>query len=444
MNLKNRSISRRTILRGFGATLALPYLEIMGGRTLAAATGGKEPARLACFYIPGCINHYNWYPEETGSDYTLAPSHQPLKHHRERFSVVTGLSHIEGRISGHPHAYNWLTGHNININPGAHSNTISMDQVAARHLGPTYVPSLQLSHSDGTGTTTLSRNAQGVDLPATKNYRTVFERLFPPADKKQLKDAQARIELNRSVLDTATGDVKSFRNKLGRIDQQRLDQYLTSVREVEQRLAQREQIVQRGRPKFDEKGVRLVPAGPNLMRDHIELMIDLIALAFQTDMTRVVTQSLGGEGGPNYDDYKDWAKKAGAQLRGAHDFHHKGSGNRGADNPDTKVIGYRDEMFCASIARLMDKLHNTQAQNGTLLDNTVLLLGGSQISSHSGGNFPMLLAGGNKLGFKHGQHVKWKSNQKSASDLYLTILQRLGCPVKQFKESQGVLDELLV
>mgnify|MGYP002623972837 FL=1 len=216
------------------------------------------------------------------------------------------------------------------------------------------------------------------------------------------------------------------------------------MREVEQRLTEREKIVRRGRPQFDEQGVKLEPKlGTNHMREHIEMMFDLIALAFQTDMTRVVTQSLGGEGGPNYDDYKDWAKKAGAQLRGAHDFHHKGSGNRGADNPDVKVIGYRDEMFCSMLARLMDKLQSIEANDGTLLDHTVLLLGGSQIGSHGAGNFPMLLAGGTKLGFKHGQYIKWQKDKPSASDLYLTILQQLGCPVNSFKESKGTLSEIL-
>ena len=179
------------------------------------------------------------------------------------------------------------------------------------------------------------------------------------------------------------------------------------------------------------------------MQEHIELMMDLIALAFQTDMTRVVTHSLGGEGGPNYDDYKVWAKNAGASLRGAHDFHHKGSGNRGADNVDVKVLGQRDAMFCASLARLMEKLKSIEAHDGSLLDHTVLMLGGSQISSHSGGSFPMLLAGGRKLGFQHGQHVKWAGGTKPASDLYLTILQQMGCPVKSFKESTGPLSEIL-
>lgn len=444
MNSKNIRVTRRTALRGMGAVIALPCLEVMGGRTLAASAGRSDPSRLACFYIPGAINHYNWFPEDEGPNYTLAPSHRPLAHHRDHFSVLTNLLHIQGRISGHEHPYNWLTGTNIKITPGTITNTISMDQVAAKHLGPTYVPSLALSFQDGVGTRTLSRNAMGADIPATANYRTVFERLFPPADGEQLREAEARLALDRSILDTALGEVHDLQRVLGSVDRQRLDQYLESVREVERRLTDREQILARGRPQFDEDGVRLEPEGENRMREHIELMMDLIALAFQTDMTRVVTHSLGGEGGPNYDDYKDWAQQAGASLRGAHDFHHKGSGNRGADNPDVKVIGYRDEMFCACLARLMDRLRSIEASDGTLLDHTVLLLGGSQISSHSGGSFPMLLAGGRNLGFRHGQHRKWESGTKPASDLYLTILQQLGCRVNSFKESSGPISELLV
>jgi hypothetical protein len=436
-------LSRRSVLHGLGATIALPFLEIMGGKTLAAAMQRNDPPRLACFYIPGGINHYNWFPEETGPKYTLAPSHLPLAHHRDDFSVLTSLSHIEGRITGHVHPYNWLTGHNINITPGAITNTVSMDQVAAKYVGPTYLPSLSLSWHDGIGTSTLSRNALGVDIPAIADYRTVFNYLFPPSDKDQLKAAQGRIALDRSILDTALADVKDLRRKLGYIDQQRVDQYLESIRDVEQRLTDRESILERGRPAFDEENVKLIPQGKNSMQEHIELMMDLIALAFQTDMTRVVTQVLGGEGGPNYEEYKTWSSKTGAPLRGAHDFHHKGTGNRGADNPDVRVIGLRDAMFSACLARLMDKLKAIETKDGTLLDHTVLLMGGSQVSSHSGGNFPMLLAGGKKLGFKHGQHVKWKSNERSASDLYLTILQQMGCPVKSFKESTGPLTEIL-
>ncbi len=441
MNPKTHAISRRTMLRGLGATMALPYLEIMGGSTAAAAVGAAEPRRLACFYIPGAINRHTWFPKDTGRNYTLAAGHKPLERHRDDFSVLTNLSHITGRISGHVHPYNWLTGHNINLIPGTITNTVSMDQVAAKHLGPTWVPSLALSFTDGVGTASLSRNSMGVDIPATANHRKVFEKLFPPADKDQLQDAQARLALNRSVLDTAAGNIKDFQRQLGIDDRRRLDQYFESIREVEKRLDDSKLILERGRPKFDESAVNVQPQGKNSMREHIELMTDLIALAFQTDMTRVVTHSLGGEGGPNYDEYKDWAQNAGAPVRGAHDVHHKGQA--GADSPEAKVLGSRDLMLVTCLARLMDKLKTVRSADGTLLDHTVLLFGGAQISSHSGKSFPTLLAGGRNLGFKHGQHLKWESDKRPMSDLYLTILQQLGCPVTNFKESAGPITELL-
>ena len=431
-------ISRRAVLRGLGATVALPFLESLG-----AATPVVDPRRLACFYIPGGINPYHWFPKDTGPAYTIAPSHRPLAHLRDQFTVLTGLSHIQGRISGHVHPYNWLTGHNINLTPGAITNTISMDQVAAQHVGPTYLPSLALSWQDGVGTRTLSRNSLGVDIPAIADYRAVFERLFPPADRTQLKEAQARLALDRSILDTATGSAKDLRGRLGNGDRERLDQYLESIRSVERRMDDRKDILERGRPEFDESSVLLKPQGKNSMKEHLELLVDLIALAFQTDMTRVVTHCLGGEGGPNYAEYQEWAKKAGAPVRGAHDVHHKGSGGRGEDTPDVKVLGLRDEMMTACVARLMERLKATPAKDGTLLDHTVILFGGAQISSHSGKSFPLLLAGGRKLGFKHGQHVKWQTDTRPASDLYLTILQRLGCPVTSFKESSGPIAELL-
>ena len=440
---KKRIMSRRAVLGGLGATLALPFLDGLGGKTLAAGLKRRDPSRFACFYIPGAISQYKWFPQDTGSDYTLAASHKPLAHHRDHFSVLTGLSHIKGRISGHVHPYNWLTGHNINLVPGTKTNTISVDQVAAKHLGSTYLNSLVLSWTSGVGVTTLSRNSLGVDIPATADYRQVFERLFPPADQAEIRKKQERLALNRSILDTAMGNVKDVKRKLGRIDQERVDQYLHSVRDVEKRLIQKEAILEDGRPKFDESKVRLEREVNNSFQEHVELMTDLIVLAFQTDMTRVATQCLGGEAGPNYDDYKAWAQKAGAQQRGTHDVHHKGGGNRGADNPDVIALSYRDEMLCACMARFMDKLKEIRASDGTLLDHTAILFGGAQTASHVGSSFPTILAGGKALGFKHGQHVKWSKDKRPMSDLYLTILQQLGCPVNSFKESVGPIGDLL-
>ena len=442
MNEK-RIMSRRAVLGGFGATLALPYLEGLRGKTLAAGLKRSDPSRFACFYIPGAISQYKWFPQDTGTDYTLAASHKPLAHHRDHFSVLTGLSHIKGRISGHVHPYSWLTGHNINLVPGTKTNTISVDQVAAKHLGSTYLNSLVLSWTSGVGVTTLSRNSLGVDIPATADYRKVFERLFPPADRAEIRKKQERFALNRSILDTAMGNVKDVKRKLGRIDQERVEQYLHSVRDVEKRLLEKEAILEDGRPKFDESKVRLERGAKNSFQEHVELMTDLIVLAFQTDMTRVATQCLGGEAGPNYDDYKVWAQKAGAQQRGTHDVHHKGGGNRGADNPDVIALSYRDEMLCACMARFMDKLKEIRASDGTLLDHTAILFGGAQTASHVGSSFPTILAGGKALGFKHGHHVKWPKDKRPMSDLYLTILQQLGCPVNSFKESVGPIGDLL-
>ena len=441
---KKRIMSRRAVLGGLGATLALPFLEGLGGKTLAAGLKRRDPSRFACFYIPGAISQYKWFPQDTGSDYTLAASHKPLAHHRDHFSVLTGLSHIKGRISGHVHPYSWLTGHNINLVPGTKTNTISVDQVASKHLGSTYLNSLVLSWTSGVGVTTLSRNSLGVDIPATADYRKVFERLFPPADRTEIKKKQERLALNRSILDTAMGNVKDVKRKLGRIDRERVEQYLHSVRDVEKRLLQKEAILEDGRPKFDESKIRLEREAKNSFQEHVELMTDLIVLAFQTDMTRVATQCLGGEAGPNYDDYKVWAQKAGAQQRGTHDVHHKGGGNRGADNPDVIALSYRDEMLCACMARFMDKLKEIRASDGTLLDHTVILFGGAQTASHVGSSFPTILAGGKAMGFKHGQHVKWPKDKRPMSDLYLTILQQLGCPVNSFKESAGPIGDLLV
>jgi hypothetical protein len=441
--MTSMKFNRRSVLRGFGATLALPALEIMTGQTQAATKGEGDPGRLACFYIPGAINQYNWYPKDTGFDYTPGATHEPLKHHRDKFSILSGLSHIGGRITGHKHPYNFLTGHNIAETPGVLTNSVSFDQVAAKHLGPTYLPSLALSWTSGVGAATLSRNSLGVDIPASSDYRKVFENLFPPADASQLKNARERIALNRSILDTATSEVKALKRKLGVVDRDRIEQYLESIRDVEKRLDDRDAILKTGRPEFDEESVRLAPQGKNSMKEHLELMMDLIALAFQTDMTRVVTHCLGGEAGPNYSEYPEWAKETGAPTRGTHDYHHKGSGNRGADNPDTRLIGKRDHLFMTCLARLMDKLESIKASDGSLLDHTTLMMGGSQISSHSGSNFPMMLAGGKKLGFRHGQHVKWDKDERSASDLYMTILQQLRCPVEKFKESKGDLSEIL-
>lgn len=439
---KGMRISRRTALRGLGATIALPYLEAMGSVTVAATAGKKDPPRLACLYIPGGINPYHWYPKEAGFNYTTPLSHRPLEHHRDNYTVLTHLSHIDGRVAGHVHPQNWLTGQVLMPETtGMVKNTVSMDQVAAAHIGNTHLPSLPLAFVSGVGNATLSRNAQGVDIPSTGDPKTVFQMLFPPSDPTELKKAQARLALDKSIFDTAMADVKRLRLGLGRSDRHRIDQYLHSVREIEKRIHLKSEVLETGGPQFNRSAVRLAGTAGTMV-EHFEIMIDLTALAFQTDMTRVTTIPFGGEIGPNTKDFTDWALKTGANVTGAHDLWHKAQ-DQAKDYPAMISLGYRDEALCKLVARLMDKLAATRASDGTLLDHTAIMFGGSQLVSHSGETFPMMLAGGKKLGFKHGQHLKWKKKERPASDLYLTILQQMGCPVKSFKESREPIGEIL-
>ena len=310
------------------------------------------------------------------------------------------------------------------------TNTVSMDQVAAKHLGPTYV-CLALSWGSGVGDRTLSRNFLGVDVPALADYKTIFNKLFPPADKKQLSEMKARYQLDKSFWITLSS-VKELKRKAGKADQSRIEQYIESIRDVEKRFTIKEEILDKGRPQFDENGINLTPQGKNKWKI-ISILMDMIAIAFQTDMTRVVTHVLGGEGGPNYEEFTTWALEHGKKPLGAHDSYHKIG----------PVIQSRDTLLCAQLARLMKKLQDTQVSNGTLLDNTSILFGGAQVRSHSGDNFPTILAGGKALGFKHGQHLSYRKRTVPMSDLYLTILQQLRCPVKSFKESRGNISQLI-
>ncbi|MCG8585677.1 MAG: DUF1552 domain-containing protein [Pirellulales bacterium] len=448
---KTVSLSRRTVIRGMGCTIALPFLEAMGTHTLAASTGKKEPPRFASFYIPGAINYYDWFPKKTGFNYDIAPSHEPLARHRADFTVLTHLSHHVGKTGGHTFPRNWLTGHNLGAKPGSISNSVSVDQVAAQHIGDTYLPSIALSWGDGVANATLSRDLNGRDIPAHGNHKRVFNLLFPPIDPKQRREAQLRLERDKSILDTAMQDVNRMRKRVGQIDRQRLDQYFDTIRDVEKLIALRSRMLNQGTPQFNGEGIQLHPKNAGSMEEHIELMMDLIALAFQADMTRIVTQALSDEIGPFYDEYGVWAKQSGwAKLprgwgeapTGTHGIYHQ-MYVQPADHPVSLMMGLRDRLYCSLLSRLIDKLKAIESVDGCLLDHTILMLGGCQVHTHSGKSFPMILAGGKNLGFKHGQHLKWNEGERVASDLYLTILQQMGCPVKSFKESRGPISEIL-
>ena len=453
-NTRITNPTRRAVIRGMGGMITLPFLEALNRKALAATelTKKKDPSRLVCMHIPGAIHRENWFPKDVGPGFELSPTLQHIARHRDDFSVLSGLSHM-GNPGAHMSGVMWLTSSNLYQSAGSHIISISMDQVAARYLGKeTYVPSMPLSHGRGSGNFTLSCNAQGVSITSTGSHRLAFEALFPPNSPEQIAEAQARVAKDKSILDLALGDIRGVRRRISQADQGRLDLYLDSIRTIENRLEQQSKFLAEGGPEMDKafmetKGLTLV--------QHGDLMHDIIVLALQADMTRVITHQLGPEqGGGQWPDWKIWGKRGGMTDEylgswGAHPLWHGGSTPAWNPQPEhitiarVKALAERDKDITIQLGRLMDKLKAVDAHEGTLLDHTAILFGGTQVTSHSSDNYPTVLAGGKHLGFKHGKHLKWKRYEKPMSNLFLTILQQLGCPETKFGQSNGIISELM-
>jgi hypothetical protein len=445
-------LSRRTVLKGLGGAIALPYLDIMA-TAVRAAGQTADPPRMVFFYIPGAILRPAWFPQEVGPNYTLPQTIRHIERHRDQFTMVSGTMHIEGQVGGHGHKLNFLTAHNVRQSFGTITNSISVDQVAAQHFGETYLPSLVMSFGTEGGDhgVTLSRNAQGADIPPVASPQAVFDLLFPPEDPARLQAATRRLALRKSILDATGEQARGLRRRLGVSDQRRVDEYLDSVREVERRAAMRKVVLSQPRPDVRTERLNLdFPVEFNQpitsMREWMEVMTDLIVLGFQTDMTRVVSYALGDEGTPgSYGrEWVEWKEKFKPRFDNAHDMHHKGGELEELDSPEAQAFGARDALIVQCFGRMLDKLAAIPARDGTLLDHCQLLLGGAQDRTHRAVNFPLLVAGGKKLGWKHGQHVRYEPRKVPTSDLFLTMLQAAGCPVESFKESRGPLTELLV
>ncbi len=446
-------LSRRTALKGLGGMIALPYLEAMNPHSLHAANKSEaEPPRMAWFYIPGAILRPAWFPQQTGIDYELPQTITNIERHRDNFTMISGTMHIEGQVGGHGHKLNWLTAHHVRQSVGTITNSISVDQLAAQHFGHTYLPSLVLSFGTEGGDhgVTLSRNPQGADIPPMASPRAVFNSLFPPEDAAQLQATQERLALKKSILDAAIDEIRSLHRQLGASDQRRVDAYLTTVRDVEQRVTSRREILEMPRPKVNIEGINLDQEiewkePVTSIKQWMEAMTDLIVIAFQTDMTRVVTYALGDEGTPGYygREWVEWKEKYKHNFGNPHNMHHNGGNLNELESADAKAFGARDALYITCFGRMLDKLQATPATDGNLLDYCQLLIGGAQDKTHRAVNFPLLVAGGKKLGWKHNQHVQFDQGKVPTSDLFLTMLQAAGCPVERFKESRGPLSELL-
>jgi len=439
-------LNRREALRGLGASLALPLLDCM--QPLRAVEKDVRARRSVFIYLPNGVNTNDFEMAKAGKDYEFSRILKPLEKHRGNVTPISGLYHPNSFGIAHSATQTWLTG--ARHGP-TDRNTVSVDQLIAGVTGlKTRFPSLELSNQG----IRLAVNADGIQLPAERNPAVVFKRFFmEPAGGV----AKQRRRLNRkeSMLDLVLGDAKSLAKKLGQEDRGRLDQYLGAVREVEKRTKRAETWLETPRPKIDSGVAGKLNHNVPLERlgEYLRTMYDIIVLAFQTDMTRVVTFNTGNEGtGPAVPEI--------GVNRDRHSLSHH-NGNKEA----LKQLTRSDEFNVLQFSYFLSRLSEVREGDGTLLDTTLALYGSglSYGNSHGTTSLPLVLAGGAKLGLKHGAHVDYNQQIKEFkgygqgvsvyhspvntrahfSNLLLTIAQKMGVETKAFADSNGVISEIL-
>jgi len=413
------SLTRRHFLRAAGGSLALPWLD-------AWARPGKPEARqrMVCLCAPLGLHPAYLFPEKAGKDYESTPYLDVIKDFRNDTTIISGLCHA-GNNPGFAHqaSASFLTGAPGAGRPGF-KNEISLDQYAAELMvGETRYPTLSLS-GEGQG---LSWTRTGAPVPAAVSPSRVFAKLFLPDGPEEIKAQGRRLADGRSILDDVGGEAKSLRGALGADDREKLDEYATSVRDLEKRLAQDELWFKKPKPKVDAKPPADVQQAADLI-GRTRLLFDLTHLALATDSTRLITIMLGGS---------TFAPPIPGVTLGHHDLSHHGK-----EPTKLEQLKIVELETMKQLRDLLTKLRGTKEEGATLLDRTTVFLGSNlgDGSSHSVKNLPVLLAGG---GFKHGQHLAFDpANPPPLCNVFVSILQRLGLQVDKFSSSTGTLTGL--
>ncbi len=432
-----KPIDRRTFLRGAGTCLALPWLEAMTQRGARAASSPDAVPRMGMFYFGTGMNMRQFYPEGFGADAGMSRILKPLEKHRGQFTVLSGTWLNKG--GGHDGAYPFAT----SIARGE-KQSISPDQLAAElHGQHTRFPSLQFSVKRGTGfgsqaLATISWNRQGVPLTAENDPATIFNRLFRPASEQQRAQQSDEFRQRGSVLDAVLADARQLQGRLGQPDRQQLDQYFNSIREVEQALRREIDWADRPKPSPNLKGygdyeTAAAPEGNGkfVYDTYAKLMYDLIALAFQTDSTRVITYVVRTElAGGVYPEF--------GVSKGYHELTHHGN-----DPKNLEELAKVDTIYMRHWSYFLDRLASIRDGDGTLLDHTLLGFSSGMGIGHSKAILPTVLSGGAGLGIRHQTHLQLKENTPLAS-LWQTMIEKMGVPAADsFQDSHGVIGEIL-
>lgn len=447
MNLQLKPpLSRRHLLRGLGVGLSLPLLDAMSPFAFGAPSKFKplarsqtvQPRAIFC-YIPNGVNIAEWVPKDAGRNYSASPSLAVLKDHRNDFTVLSGLGHPNCK-GGHSGADTWLTGANLTSVAGTdYTNSVSIDQlIADKHGKATRFPSLQLSDLSGTGSAghshTLSFDRTGTPLPAEDSPKRLFERLFVPETAADRAATLRRYAEKKSILDSIRDEAKSLHRQLGKADQQKLDEYLGSVRQTEERVQRLENWIDVPKPEVDSRDLQL-GMQPNNGHDRpmwIDVMMEINYLAFLTDTTRVITF--------------EWSREAGGRGGGGEN-HHQFS-HHGGDADMLRQLGVIDRFHLTRLARFLTFLKATSEADGNMLDRTMVMFGSGMNSGSGGGhspkNLPLLVAGGHKLGLKHGQHLAHdEGNHPPLANVLRTIAEAMEVDATSFIDSTGRLNGLV-
>ena len=416
-------LSRRRWLKSTGVSLALPCLDAFQPAG-AMARALKPRRRMVCICAPLGFYAPNLFPDKPGFEYQPTPYLQLLEAHRREFTIISGLAHA-GNSPGFAHqaTASFLTGAEGAGRPGFR-NSISLDQYAATFIGgETRFPSLNLS-CEGLG---LAWTRTGAQIPADNSPSRVFSRLFLDGSRGEVQSQIRRLEDGRSILDDLRGQASSLRGKLDSGDRNRLDEYLTSVRELELRMARDESWTKTPKPKVSVEPPKDIANASDLL-GRARLMLDLTHLALQTDSTRLVTIMLTGS--------TSAPPIPGVSL-GHHDLSHHGK-DPGKLN-QLKII---EAETMKTVGEFLAKLRQSREETSDLLGSTTVFLGSNlgDASSHSVRNLPVLVAGG---GFRHGQHLAFDPQKPPPlCNLYLSMLQRLGIETDRFSNSTGTLTGL--
>ena len=446
MIVTKKSLPRRTFLRGLGTTLALPFLDAMVPAFGATTNGAKPAVRLAFVYVPNGIIMKYWTPAAEGAGFEFLPAMKALEPYRDRLLVLSGLAQVQGRALGdgagdHARAgATWLTGvHPKKTEVDIHAG-ISADQIAARELGKTTqlgsleigLESPQLAGNCDSGyscayTNTISWRTPTTPLPVEVSPRAVFERLFGDGESTDPKARLASLKEQRSILDYIRDDVSRLESGLGSRDRNKLDEYVESIRDIERRIQKAEEQNASMKMPVMERPTAI----PEEFEDHAKLMIDLQAIAFQADLTRVISFMMAREG-----------SNRSYRSIGISDGHH--SITHHMNDPEkiekvAKINTHHVETF----AYMLEKLRSTPDDDGNLLDHSLIVYGSSisDGNAHTHHDLPIVLAGGGAGQVRSGRHIRYPKDTP-LNNLLLSMLHKADVPAEKWGDSTGELPKL--